>query len=192
MNPDNILMLDFETTGFAKDPNVVPLEGAAIIVDAGLNELAAFGPIAIHADVWDLDHMGDYVRDMHTKTGLLDRVAASTITVADFDRMLSEFAAPYFPAKKSEQPDGTKYRGMVIGGNSVKFDFDVIEAHFPLTLANMDYRVIDITSVGELFRRWNPTAWAAMPPKGSNHTAMVDIVEGIKELRYYRDCGLTP
>lgn len=188
-HPDNFLALDFEGTGLAKDPFTVPLEGAAIVFDAQMNELASFGPIVIHATEEQLSHMGDFVRNMHTKTGLLERVAESTVTAEQFDKMLAEFAAPYFPVKKSVLPDGTKYRGMVICGNSVKYDFDIIEDHFPLTFANMDYRVIDISGVGELVRRWNRTAWEAMPPKASDHTAMTDIREGIKELRYYRQVG---
>lgn len=185
-SPDNSLMLDFETTGFAKVPGVVPLEGAAIIVDKDLNEIASFGPFTIHATPEQLALMDDFVINMHSKTGLLDKVAEATLSVSDFDQMLADFAAPYFPAKKSVLPDGSTYRGMVIGGNSVKFDFDVIEAHFPLTLANMDYRVIDISSIGELVRRWNREAWDAMPAKASDHTAMTDIREGVNELRYYR------
>lgn len=98
---------------------------------------------------------------------------------------------PFFPAKKSVLPDGTKYRGMFIGGNSVKFDFGVIEQFCPKTVANMDYRVIDISSLGELQRRWKREARNAMPAKASDHTAMTDIREGIKELRYYRETGLT-
>lgn len=190
-HPDNILAVDFEATGFAKHPFTVPLEGAAIILDAQLNEIASFGPIVISATEEELSWMSDFVRDMHTKTGLLERVAESTVSVEQFDEMLAEFAAPYFPVKKSELPDGTKYRGMMIAGNSVKYDFDIIEAHFPKTFANMDYRVIDISGVGELVRRWNRPAWEAMPPKLSDHTAMTDIREGVKELRYYRQVGLT-
>lgn len=78
------------------------------------------------------------------------------------------------------------YRGIVIGGNSVKFDFDVIEKFFPSSRKNMDYRVIDISGLGELVRRWNRPYWEAMPPKLSDHTALTDIREGVKKLRYYR------
>lgn len=189
-NPDNILWLDFETTGLMSDPQTAPLEGAAIITDGDLNELATFGPIALTATRDKLLHMGKFVWDMHLKTGLIARVAESEVGLRDFDRRLANFAAPYFPSKDSPLPDGTKYRGMVIGGNSVKFDFDVIEKFFPETRKNMDYRVIDISGVGELMRRWNREAWEAMPPKDSDHTAMTDIRAGVNELRYYRQQGL--
>ena len=121
----------------------------------------------------------------------LAELAAEHDDLIVFDADLAAFAAPFFPAK-GEQPDGSWYRGMVMGGNSVKFDFAVTEKFFPQTLANMDYRVIDISSIGELVRRWNLDAWNAMPAKASDHTAMTDIRAGVDELRYYRRCGLTP
>lgn len=188
-DPDNILFGDFETTGFMTDRFTVVLEGAAIIADKDLNELAVLEGVAMSATEEELSHMGDFVRDMHTKTGLLERVAASTTTRAQFDGILHDFAAPFFPKKKDDLPDGTKYRGWVLGGNSVKFDFDVITRFFPATIAEMDYRVIDISGMGELMRRWNPAAWKAMPPKASDHTALTDIREGVKELRWYREHG---
>lgn len=196
-HPDNILWLDFETTGLMSDPDTVPLEVAAIITDGNLNELASFDSTVIDAKGDSFAHalstMGEFVRNMHSKTGLLDRIAdGQAQPLAEVDRNLASLAAPYFPAKGEILEDGTKYRGMVIGGNSVKFDFDVIEKFFPATRANMDYRVIDISGVGELVRRWNRPAWEAMPAKASDHTAMTDIREGIKELRYYRDTGLIP
>lgn len=183
---NNILWCDYETTGKMDDPRTVPLEGAAIITDGDLNELAVLEGIALQATSDELAAMGDFVRNMHTKTGLLDRVAVSTTSRGDFDAILRDFAAPYFPVKGEELADGTKYRGIEIGGNSVKFDFDVIEKFFPETRALMDYRVLDASSVGGLLRRWNPEAHAAMTPKASDHTALTDIRECVKEVRYYR------
>lgn len=185
-NPDNILWLDFETTGMMTSPYTVPLEGAAIITDGQLNELAVLKGIALTATEDELDAMDDYVLNMHTKTGLLDRVRASEVSRAQFDGALHTFAAPYFPTKGDILPDGEKYRGVVIGGNSVKFDFDVIEKFFTRTRENMDYRVIDISGLGELVRRWNYGYWKAMPKKLSDHTALTDIRAGVDELRYYR------
>lgn len=190
-HPDNGLWVDFEATGLISHDGVVPIEGAAIITDADLNELASFGPFAIHATEDELSVMDGFVTNMHTKTGLIPRVRESSMTREQFDIELAAFAAPFFPAK-GEQPDGSWYRGMEVGGNSVKFDFAVIEKFFPKTLANMDYRVIDVSSVGALVRRWNHDAWAAMPAKASDHTAMTDIRASLDELRYYRSVGLTP
>jgi oligoribonuclease len=183
---DNILWLDFETTGLMHESATVPLEGAAIITDGQLNELAVFEGMVLHATEDELAHMGDFVRNMHTKTGLLEKVRASTIAREEFDVHLRNFAAPYFPAKGDILPDGSKYRGIVIGGNSVKLDFDVIEKFFPLTRGGMDYRVIDISGLGELVRRWDYDYWKAMPAKLSDHTALTDIRAGVNELRYYR------
>jgi hypothetical protein len=107
---DNILWLDFETTGLMNDPNTVPLEGAAIITDGQLNELATFQSMVIHATEEELSHMGEFVTNMHTTTGLLEKVRSSTITREEFDVHLRNFAAPYFPAKGDLLPDGTSYR----------------------------------------------------------------------------------
>ena len=185
-DPDNILWLDYEATGLMTSPFTVPLEGAAIITDGQLNELAVFESVVIHATDEELDAMDDFVLNMHTKTGLLEKVRASSVTRAQFDAALRDFAAPYFPAKGEILADGSTYRGVVIGGNSVKYDFDVIEKFFTRTRETMDYRVIDITGLGELVRRWNRPYWEAMPKKLSDHTALTDIRAGVDELRYYR------
>ncbi|MCC3299403.1 oligoribonuclease [Arthrobacter caoxuetaonis] len=187
-HPVNILWVDFEATALMNNPDVAPLEGAAVITDGNLNELASFGPYAIHATEEELAVMNDFVTNMHTKTGLIDRVREATMTRSEFDIRLAAFAEPFFPVR-GEIIDGVKYRGMVIGGNSVKYDFAVIEKFFHRTGANMDYRVVDVSSIGELARRWNRKAWEAMPPKASDHTAMTDIRASIDELRYYRDNG---
>ncbi|MCU6481312.1 oligoribonuclease [Arthrobacter sp. A2-55] len=185
-SPNNVLWLDFETTGLMTDPATVPLEGAAIITDGELNELTVLDSIVIHASPFELSAMDNYVYEMHSQTGLLESVRASTVTRTEFDLALRDFAAPHFPSRGEILDDGKPYRGIVIGGNSVKFDFDVIEKFFPETRATIDYRVIDISGVGELVKRWNRPAWEAMPAKLSDHTAMMDIREGVKELRYYR------
>lgn len=185
-NADNILWLDFETTGMMTNPHTVPLEGAAIITDGKLNELAVFEGMAIHATEEELAHMDDFVLNMHTKTGLLEKVRASAVSRLAFDAALYRFASPYFPGKGETLADGTRYRGIVIGGNSVKFDFDVMTKFCPANSGVMDYRVIDISGLGELVRRWNRPYWEAMPAKLSDHTALTDIRAGVDELRYYR------
>lgn len=93
-NPNNILWLDFETTDFLDNPLTVPLEGAAILTDGNLTELAVLEGIALHATEEELSHMDDFVLNMHSKTGLLDRVRASTVTREDFDNALKDFAYP--------------------------------------------------------------------------------------------------
>lgn len=194
-HPENIAWLDFETTTLSGDPAVVPLELAVVITDSDLNEIDSIGPVVFTATEDDLMVMNDYVLNMHTETGLLDRVRKSETTPDDFDEQLSRFLAGYFPEKGS--PTGTaslnetagKYRGAVLGGNSVKFDFEMLTRFFPKSAALTDYRVIDVSSIGELARRWNRPAWEAMPPKASDHTAMTDIRASIDELRWYRSHG---
>lgn len=192
---ENIAWLDFETNTLPSKPGVVPLELAVVITDADLNEIDSIGPVVFAATEDDLAVMNDYVLDMHTGTGLLDRVRQSVTTPADFDGQLARFLDGYFPEKGS--PTGTvslnepagKYRGAVLAGNSVKFDLEMLERFFPKVSAMTDYHVIDVSSVVELARRWNRRAWESMPPKASDHTAMTDIRASIDELRYYRGNG---
>jgi oligoribonuclease len=197
-NPENILWLNFEATGLMSDSRTVPLEGAAIITDGNLNELASFGPIALKATREELLDMGAAAWELHTITGLIARCVKSSTERSMFDLALRDFAAPYFPGKGSALPDGSEYPGIVIGGNSVKFDFDVIEKFFPEIRKLMDYRVIDISGVGELMRRWDCPPAAAPPATESavveeattaDQSAVTDIRAGVDELRYYKQYG---
>lgn len=192
---NNIPWGDAETTGLMNDPATVPLEFAFVVTDGDLNELDSIGPFVFSATEEELASMGDFVRNMHTKTGLLEKVRASTLKREDADDLFAGFLSKYLPAKGTpletvslNEPKG-EYRGGQLAGNSVKLDIAVLEKFFPKTYTLLDYRVIDVSTISELAKRWNPKAWASMPPKASDHTAMTDIRASIDELRYYRSNG---
>lgn len=190
MNTDihsgNILFIDFETSDLIARPHTVPLEVAAIATDQDLRILGEFGPFAIASSELSLRQMPTYVRNMHQSTGLLQRVQSAGVPLGKVDQFLAQFIDTYFHAKGSLDEIGKKYRGAVIAGNSVKFDYDVIERFMPATLTRIDYRVIDVTSVAELTRRWHPEAWESLPAKKSDHTAMTDIRSCLDELKHFK------
>lgn len=168
---------DLETTGLGKHPDEQTLEIALIVTDADLNIVDEFGPVVLSASEQTLSVMNDYVLNMHTTTGLLDRVAQAKLTTADVDAQLVEFMSKYFGDAKGSA---------LFCGNSIRLDRAFIEKDFPRFAERLHYRQIDVSTIKELARLWNPDVYENMPEKLSDHTAMTDIRESIKELRYYR------
>lgn len=185
-HPDNLLFLDFETTGLLHEECVFPIEVAGIVTDGNLNVLNTMDSRLINPPVCSIPGMGDYVRKMHEETGLLGRLAAlepgeqKIEEVEDF--MIKSLIGDFFPAKVR---DG--YRGIVIGGNSVGgFDRPLLDRFFPRIAELCDYRVYDVSTLAQDMQRKDPEYFAAMPKKTSDHTALHDIQESLREARYYR------
>lgn len=174
-----LLWGDLETTGLKKFTGEQTLEIALIVTDTDLNVIDEFGPLVFSASQRALDivNSNDFVREMHTKTGLLERVHTSTLSLDEGDELLTQFVHKNF---------GTDASRVLFCGNSIRLDRAFIEQDFPELSKILHYRQIDVSSVGELVRMWNPEAYWSMPQKESDHTAMTDIKESIKELRYYR------
>lgn len=185
----NILWIDAETTGLMSDPLVAPLEIAAIITDRHGNVLDTFDSRVIQASDEALDAMVEFVRTMHTTTGLLDRLAAGEgLPLSDVDAELQAWAAPWFPERVqgAALPDGSAYRGATVAGNSVGgLDLPLLQRFFPDTYALCSYRVLDVTSIELMIRRERPEVHESMPEKKSDHTAMVDIMASIDQYRHY-------
>lgn len=184
------LWIDVETPGLGYDPDHPQtnldeqiLELAAIATDYDLNELATFGPVVVHAEKDVIDSMSDYVRQMHTDTGLLDKVQASTTTETDLDTALAQWL---------DERDMTS--GLILCGNSLKLDFDFIRRRLPKTFSRLGYRTIDVSSFKEALRRWAPEVVAELEAaKNPNHKALDDIRWSIRELAFYRGhLGLGP
>lgn len=178
------LWLDLETTGVGYDltnPQTYTddaiLEVAAIITDADLNEVSAFGPFPIRTTSADLALMDDFVRNMHTQTGLLDRVASSAAQrLSTVDEALANWMADHGLERKA-----------ILAGSSVKMDFEFLRRHAPLTFARLGYRVIDVSSFKEALRDWMPQVVEQVEAdKVPSHKAMEDIRWSIHELRIYR------
>ena len=167
--------MDLEMTGLDPSRHVI-VEIATLLTDDDL-ELVAEGPdLVVHATDEDLSGMDDVVRSMHTRSGLLPAIEASTLTVADAGRQTLEFLQAHVPD-----------RGVVpLCGNSIGTDRRFLAAWLPDVDAFLHYRSIDVSTVKELARRWYPDAYKQAPRKRGAHRALGDIKESIEELRYYR------
>lgn len=167
---DRIVWLDMEMTGL--DPQrCVPLEVAIIVTDSELVELCQYESV-LAADNDGLATMDDFVRNMHTVNGLLERVSSATKSVKTADEEMASLVNQWCEA-------GTG----VLAGNSIWQDRRFVRRYFPLLDAALHYRMIDVSTLKELARRWYPHA---LPEKTSDHTAMADIRASIRELEHYR------
>jgi oligoribonuclease len=128
-----------------------------------------------------LDQMGDFVREMHTSSGLLDTLAAGT-TLADAEAQVLAYLQEHIP-EPGRAP---------LAGNSVGTDKGFLDRDMPELMRHLHYRIIDVSSVKELARRWYPRVYFASPAKSGGHRALADILESIDELRYYRAALFVP
>lgn len=126
--------------------------------------------------------MDDVVVEMHTKSGLLDQIRASTVTVEDAARQTLEFLQTHI----------SEPRSVPLCGNSIGMDRRFLAVHMTEVEEFLHYRSIDVTTVKELARRWNPAALDAAPRKDVGHRALDDITESLNELRYYREALFLP
>lgn len=167
---DRMVWLDMEMTGL--DPErCMPLEVAIIITDTELGELATYEAV-LACDPAGLDTMDDFVRNMHTENGLLERVAKATTTVGQSDEAMAELVNAWCEPRTG-----------VLAGNSIWQDRRFVRRYFPKLDAALHYRMVDVSTLKELARRWYPDA---VHEKTSDHTAMADIRASIRELVHYR------
>jgi oligoribonuclease len=168
--------MDLEMTGL--DPTCDRIvEIATLITDDDL-EIVAEGPdLVIHQPPAVLDAMDDVVRKMHTRSGLLDEIRASTTTLADAGDATMAFIKEHIP----------KSRTVPLCGNSIGTDRRFLLAWLPEIEEHLHYRSVDVSSVKELMKRWHPQLLSAAPDKAEGHRALDDIRESVAELRYYRD-----
>ena len=152
----------------------VPIEVALIVTTANLAEIETFHEV-IHQPESAFDSMSDFVRDMHTKNGLLDRVRASDRTLEAVDVELAEIAGRH-------TPDGAG----VLAGNSIHQDRRFISRYFPELEKRLHYRMVDVSTMKELVRRWYGESALYAKPE-SDHTALADVRQSIAELAFYRE-----
>jgi oligoribonuclease len=169
----NLIWIDLEMTGLNFEQDSI-IEIATIVTDSELNELAVGPDLVIHAPDALLDGMDDWCTKQHGKTGLTDRVRASSISLAQAEeetlRFLKEFVEP---------------RLSPMCGNSICTDRRFLCRQMPALEAFFHYRHIDVSTLKELARRWAPDAMAKFEKEG-DHRALSDIRDSIKELQYYR------
>ncbi|MCP2262251.1 oligoribonuclease [Streptoalloteichus tenebrarius] len=178
---DRLVWIDCEMTGLdlAKDALI---EIAALVTDADLNVLGDGVDVVIHADDAVLDTMPDVVRDMHARSGLTEEVRRSTVTLAEAEQLVLDYIRRYVPDSRTAP----------LAGNSIATDRGFIARDMPKLDAHLHYRMVDVSSIKELCRRWFPRIYYAQPEKGLAHRALADIKESIRELAYYRRTAFVP
>lgn len=175
------MWIDCEMTGLdlARDALI---EVAALVTDPELNVLGDGVDVVIHADESVLGGMVEIVREMHDKSGLTDAARASTVTLAEAEDMVMSYVTTYV-----KEP-----RTAPLCGNSIATDRSFLARDMPRLDAYLHYRMIDVSSIKELCRRWYPSAYFGQPTKGLAHRALADIRESIRELQYYRRTIFVP
>ncbi len=152
------------------------IEIAVLVTDSELNILGEGLDVVIHADDDALSSMIDVVAQMHTKSGLVEEVRASTVDVATAEDMVLTYIREHVKQAKTAP----------LAGNSIATDRGFIARDMPKLDDFLHYRMIDVSSIKELCRRWYPRIYFGQPEKGLAHRALADIHESIRELKYYR------
>ena len=171
---DRIVWIDCEMTGLDQVADAL-VEVAAVVTDSELNVLGDGVDIVIAPPPAAVEQMGDFVREMHTTSGLLADLAGGA-TLAQAEAAVLEYVRSWVP-EPGKAP---------LAGNSIGTDKAFLERDMPDLIAHLHYRVIDVSSIKELARRWYPRVYYASPAKNGGHRALADILESIDELRYYR------
>jgi oligoribonuclease len=178
---DRLVWIDCEMTGLELTSDVL-LEIAALVTDSELNIIDEGIDIVIHATDEQLAGMIDFVRDMHAKSGLTDAVRAATTTIAEAEAEVLAYIKTHVPESRKAP----------LCGNSIATDRGFLALQMPELDTWLHYRMVDVSSVKELARRWYPRAYFASPEKNGGHRALADIRESIEELRYYRETVFVP
>src|SRR5665213_3917897 len=173
--------MDLEMTGLEPQRHVI-VEIATLITDDDLNVIAEGPNLVVHASPEQLGEMGAFVTEMHTKSGLLPEIIASTITMSEAEIMTLEFLKAHI-----DEP-----RTVPLSGNSIGTDRRFLQEYMPTLEAFLHYRNVDVSTLKELARRWHPEVVAELPDKGTTHRALDDIRESIGELVHYRSTLFQP
>ena len=177
---DRLVWIDCEMTGLSLTADAL-VEIAALVTDSELNVLGEGVDVIIKPPAEALDQMDDFVRDMHTKSGLLEELD-NGLTLEEAQATVLAYLREHCDPE-SRPP---------LAGNTVGTDRNFIARDLPELESFLHYRIIDVSSIKELSRRWYPRAYFASPTKKGNHRALADIQESIEELRYYRDAVFVP
>ena len=172
---DELVWIDCEMTGLDLRSDRL-IEIAALVTDADLNVLGEGVDVVIHADDDALNGMVDVVARMHSRSGLTEEVRASTIDLATAEEMVMDYIREHVKSPKTAP----------LAGNSIATDRGFITRDMPLLDDYLHDRMIDVSSIKELCRRWYPKIYYGQPEKGLAHRALADIRESINELKYYR------
>ena len=178
---DRLVWIDLEMTGLDTDRHVI-VEIACLVTDSELELVDEGIDIVVHQDAEAMSAMDDFVRKMHTKSGLLPQIEASTVDLATAGARVLEYVKGHVP-RPGVSP---------LCGNSIGVDRRFLDRALPELDQYLHYRNIDVSSFKELCRRWYPEIYRGRPGKKESHRALDDIRESVAELRYYRETMLKP
>ncbi|MDG4808186.1 oligoribonuclease [Micromonospora sp. WMMD1120] len=178
---DLLVWIDCEMTGLDLGRDKL-IEVAALVTDPDLNVLGDGVDVVIHADELALEAMPEVVQTMHARSGLTEEVRRSTVTLAEAEDLVLDYVRTFV-----KEP-----RTAPLCGNSIATDRGFIARDMPRLDAHLHYRMIDVSSIKELCRRWYPRVYFGQPQKGLAHRALADIRESIRELEYYRRTVFVP
>jgi oligoribonuclease len=177
----HLVWIDCEMTGLDLTRDRL-VEVAVLITDSELNVLDPGLDLVISAPETALDAMDDVVAEMHAKSGLTDAVRTSTLTVAEAEQQLLAYVKRFVPERRTAP----------LCGNSIGTDRGFLARDMPELDDHLHYRMVDVSSMKELARRWFPRVYFAQPAKGLAHRALADIIESVRELAYYRKTLFVP
>jgi oligoribonuclease len=177
---DRLVWIDCEMTGLDLGADAL-IEVAALVTDFDLNVLGEGVDVVIKPPQEALDQMIEFVTEMHTTSGLLNELDKG-VTLQEAEDLVLGYV-------REHCPDGSR---PPLAGNTVGTDRAFLARDMPDLDAFLHYRIVDVSSIKELSRRWYPRAYFAAPAKAGNHRALADIQESIEELRYYRSAVFVP
>lgn len=177
---DRIIWIDCEMTGLSLRTDAL-VEVAALVTDFELTVLGDGIDVVIKPPADAIAQMDEFVRDMHTTSGLLDELDGG-VSLGEAQSLVLDYVRQFVPEPRKAP----------LGGNSVATDRGFLARDMPDLEAHLHYRIIDVSSIKELSRRWYPRVYFNAPKKAGGHRALADIKESIAELRYYRSAVFVP
>jgi oligoribonuclease len=178
---DRLVWIDCEMTGLDLGSDLL-VEVAALVTDSELNVLGEGVDVVIGASAEQMERMPDVVREMHATSGLTEQVLASTVTLQEAEERVLAYVKEWVPEPKKAP----------LCGNSIGTDRGFLTRDMPALDDWLHYRMVDVSSVKELARRWYPRAYFNAPKKCGGHRALADILESVQELKYYRAAVFAP
>ncbi len=176
-----LVWIDCEMTGLDLTADAL-VEVAVLVTDGELTVLGDGLDLLIAPPTAALAQMRDVVREMHTKSGLLEELKTATLTMAEAEQQALDYVKTHVPVAHKAP----------LAGNTIGTDRAFLARDMPALEAHVHYRNVDVSSIKELARRWFPRAYYNTPAKNGNHRALADIQESIEELRYYREAIFVP
>lgn len=178
---DRLVWIDCEMTGLALGSDLL-VEVAALVTDSELNVLGEGVDVVIGATAAELERMPDVVREMHASSGLTEEILASRVSLEEAEALVLAYLKEWIPEPRKAP----------LCGNSIGTDRGFIARDMKTLDGFLHYRMVDVSSVKELARRWYPRAYFNTPKKAGGHRALADILESVQELKYYRSTIFVP